>query len=686
MAEWTAAPNFREVFEHNGSVMLLVDPVGGKIVDANPAAVAYYGYPAEQLVGTSLAEINALDWEETANERKNALFPERNYFSFRHRLFSGELRDVEVFVSPVHVGGKQLVFSVVHDVTALKQAREELHVSEAIYRSVFQTSRDVIAISRVSDGMFVDVNEAYLKNLGFEREEVIGRTSLELDIWVSPEERDAYVENSAQGSDNGTRVRFRRKDGTIFWAVASMSKVDIDGEPHIVSVVKNVTDVKEAEEKIQNLVFYDTLTQLPNRRLFLDRLNHGLENPSKRNKRALLIIDLDKFRELKDTYGHDGGELMLQEVARRLAACTGEADTVARLGGDEFGVLLESLSGSRNKVATQAQAEAEKIQAALTEPYLLKGREYHGVCSMGIYLLRNEPQSAEQVMQNAQVALSYAKPLGGKKISFFSPELQAVVDAHAAIKEELRLAIKSDQLALYYQPQVSAGALVGAESLVRWRHPTRGILTPNHFVPLAEESGLIRPLGKWVLEAAFSQIARWTQQPASEEIRFSVNITAKEFQHPDFVDEVLAAVNRSGANPKNIKLELTESMLVGNFDEVVAKMTQLKSHGFRFSIDDFGTGYSSLSYMKYLPVDELKIDRSFVNDIATDSSSSAIAETIMSLGRVMGLSVIAEGVETEEQRDYLARLGCISYQGYLFGKPVPAEEFEQLWLSRQQAS
>jgi diguanylate cyclase (GGDEF)-like protein/PAS domain S-box-containing protein len=534
--------------------------------------------------------------------------------------------------------------------------------------------------------MFIDVNEAYVKHHGFTREEVIGRTSLELDIWVSPEERAAYVEKSVKSPDSGTRVRFRRKDGSIFWAVASMSKVDIDGVPHVVSIVKNVSDVKEAEERIQNLIFYDPLTQLPNRRLFMDRLSHAMENPSKRNKRVVLIIDLDNFREVKDSYGHDGGELMLKEVARRLIACTHETDTVTRLGGDEFAVLLENLSGNFNSVATQAQAAAEKIQAALSEPYLLHGREYHGLSSMGVYLLRSYPQTAEQVMQNAQVALSYAKPAGGKKIRFFAPELQAVVDAQAALKEELRNAIKSGELALYYQPQVSAGELVGAESLVRWQHPTRGLLTPNHFVPLAEETGLIRPLGKWVLEEAFSQIARWTQRPGTEEIRFSVNVTAQEFREQNFVEEVLATLHRSGANPKNIKLELTESMLVDNFDEVVARMTHLKSHGFRFSIDDFGTGYSALNYMKRLPLDELKIDRSFVTDIATDTSSSAIAETIMSLGRAMGLSVIAEGVETEDQRDYLARLGCHSYQGYLFGKPLPAEEFEAVWMGRQQAS
>jgi EAL domain-containing protein (putative c-di-GMP-specific phosphodiesterase class I) len=354
---------------------------------------------------------------------------------------------------------------------------------------------------------------------------------------------------------------------------------------------------------------------------------------------------------------------------------------VARLGGDEFAVLLQTLRGSRHQAAFQAQAAAEKIQAALNAPYLLNGHEYHGVCSMGVYLLRAEPQTAELVMQNAQIALSYAKPSGGKKIRYFSDELQAVVDAHTALKEDLRNAIKSGQLALFYQPQVGAGGLAGAEALVRWHHPTRGLLSPAHFVPLAEETGLIRPMGNWVMEAAFTQIAKWCKRKKNEHLRISVNITAQEFKQPDFVAEVLAILHRSGANPKNIKLELTESLLVDNFDEVTAKIKELKSHGFRFSIDDFGTGYSSLTYMKNLPLDELKIDKSFVDDILTHPSSSAIAETVMSLGRAMGLSVIAEGVETFEQRDYLARLGCHSYQGYLFGKPLPANEFESVWLN-----
>jgi diguanylate cyclase (GGDEF)-like protein/PAS domain S-box-containing protein len=549
MVDWMAGSSFQEVFEQNGSVMLLVDPVGGKIVDANPAALAYYGYPPEQLVGTSLTEINSLSWEETAIERKNALFPERNSFSFRHRLFSGESRDVEVFFSPANIAGKQLLFSVVHDVTALKQAHEELLASAALHRAIFQSSLNALAITRESDGMFVDVNGGFLEMVGFQREEVIGRTVSEINLWVSSDDRENYVEAAQQNSVSRDReIKLRRKDGEVFWAIASVCEIDIEGHPHLFSVLKNVSDVKAAKEQITSLVYYDPLTQLPNQRLLLERLRAALDDSSKSRKRILLVVDLDKFREVKDTFGYEAGELMLMEVARRLTSCARETDTVARLGGNEFAVLLDNLKGHRDNVAAQAKTMAEKIKTALSQPYMLAGHEYHGVSSIGIFVIPNQLKSAGQAIQRAEIALSYAKTASSNKIRFFSPDLQAVVQEHAAIKEDLCSAIKSGQLALFYQPQISSGNFVGAEALVRWHHPTRGLLNPIHFVPLAEETGLILPLGNWILDAAFRQIARWGQSMDTDHIRISVNVTAQEFQQPNFVEEVLAALRRSGAN------------------------------------------------------------------------------------------------------------------------------------------
>ena len=384
---------------------------------------------------------------------------------------------------------------------------------------------------------------------------------------------------------------------------------------------------------------------------------------------------------MNDTLGYQTGDLLLREVALRLSACVREVDTVARLGGDEFVVMLEYLSDDSDLAATQAEAVGGKILAAVGRPFLLAGREFHKTCSIGIAVFGAYPESTYEVLQQAEIAMYQAKAAGRNAIRFFAPSLQAAANAIVALEEDLRQAIKTRQFLLYYQPQVEGSHLIGVEALIRWNHPKRGLLAPGEFIPLAEETGLILPLGDWVLETACKQIAAWADRKEYAHVSVAVNISARQFRQPNFVEQVLATLYRTGANPRNLKLELTEGMLVENFEEVIAKMTDLKSHGLRFSIDDFGTGYSSLSYLKRLPLDQLKIDRAFVRDILVDGASGAIAQTIISLGRAMGLSVLAEGVETEEQRDFLIRLGCHSFQGYLFSRPLPLEGFKP-WLSK----
>ena len=393
---------------------------------------------------------------------------------------------------------------------------------------------------------------------------------------------------------------------------------------------------------------------------------------------ALLLVDLDHFKIFNDTLGHQTGDLLLKEVARRVAASVHEGDTVCRLGGDEFVVLLENLSEVAEEAAAQAKAVSEHILTALGRPYSIENREYHLTASIGISIFGDRQKSADDVLQQADIAMDQSKAAGRNTTRFFSPALQAAVNARAALEIELRKAIKTNQFELYYQAQVEQGRVTGSEALIRWNHPTRGLVMPDAFISLAEESRLILPIGNWVLETACAQVAAWAGQELTSSLSLAVNISALQFRQPEFVYQVLAALSRTGANPKNIRLELTESMLVDDIEDVIAKMTDLRSHGLRFSLDDFGTGYSSLSYLKRLSLDRLKIDRSFVRDILADAVSGAIAQTVLSLGKAMGLSVIAEGVETEEQRIYLADLGCHSFQGYLFSRPVPLEQFEML--------
>ena len=663
----------------------------GTFVEVNQAFLRLTGYQRHEVIGRSSLELDI--WVDPADRLKLVQALRQNgscrNLEARFKNKKGELTWGMMSASVMELDGVPCILSVTRDITEAKAAEERLaaatealRASEERYRATFQLSIDAININRLSDGVFVDVNEAFLHFVGFEREEVIGQTSQELNFWVDPGVRQQMVETLRRGAScRDLEARFRRKNGEIVWGQASESILVIDGVPCILSVTRNISAAKAAEEQIRDLAFYDPLTHLPNRRLLMERLRQSLAASSRTNrKRALLFVDLDNFKTLNDTLGHQTGDLLLQEVAVRLAACIRETDTVARLGGDEFVVMLQDLSDVPEEAAAQAESVGEKILAAVDQPFWLSGRECLSTCSIGITVFGDKRESTDEVLQQADIAMYQAKAAGRNTMRFFAPALQAAVNARAALEEDIRQAIKASQFELYYQPQVDGAGLVGAEALIRWNHPRRGLLLPGEFIHLAEETGLILPLGDWVLENAFAQIAVWAGRAETANLSIAVNISARQFRQPAFVDKVLAALDRTGANPQNIKLELTESMLVDNIEDVIAKMTVLKSHGLKFSLDDFGTGYSSLAYLKRLPLDQLKIDSSFVRDILADVGSCAIAQSVISLGRALGLSVIAECVETEEQRALLSRIGCHAFQGFLFSRAIPLEAFEKQWL------
>jgi diguanylate cyclase (GGDEF)-like protein len=444
---------------------------------------------------------------------------------------------------------------------------------------------------------------------------------------------------------------------------------------------RNITAYKDALNQIQSLAFSDPLTGLPNRRLLIDRLKHALAAANRHQRKgALLLIDLDDFKIINDTLGHDQGDLLLQQVASRLQACVRQSDTVARLGGDEFIILLEDLSQDDQEVATQATALGEKIIAALNQPYQVNGAALRSTASIGVSVIHGrQVENTEEPLKQADLAMYQAKAAGRNTLRFFDPQMQAVVSARAVLETGLREAIVQSQFQLYYQAQVdSAHHITGVEALVRWHDPRRGMVPPAEFIPVAEETGLILPLGQWVLETACTQLARWAGDAAMAHLTMAVNVSARQFHQMDFVDQVLSTLQCTGANPRQLKLELTESMLISDIEGVISKMSALKRRGVGFSLDDFGTGYSSLAYLKRLPLDQLKIDLGFVRDILLDPNDAAIAKMVIALAGSMGLSVIAEGVETPAQRDFLASLGCHAYQGYLYSRPLPTEEFEAL--------
>jgi len=426
------------------------------------------------------------------------------------------------------------------------------------------------------------------------------------------------------------------------------------------------------------------LTGLPNRRLLFDRLTHALATGA-RNKQysALLILDLDNFKSINDIKGHHVGDLLLKEVAARLSGNVRAGDSVARLGGDEFVVMLEGLSKDTFEAVQQVEKVGEKILHSLNQPYQISVSEHHSTPSIGIILFSGNHQTADELIKRADTAMYEAKAAGRNNMKFFDPGMQRTAEAQFKVENDLRTALAQKQFQLHYQPQIdSDNKVVGAEALIRWVHPELGMVSPASFIPIAEKCGLILPIGHWVLEEACAQLTRWAAEPDTAHLTLAVNVSALQFSQRNFVKDVISVLDNTGARAENLKLELTEGLLVENADNVIVKMGILKERGVGFSLDDFGTGYSSLSYLKRLPLDQLKIDQTFVRDVLTDLNDAAIAKTVIALGHSLGLSVIAEGVETEEQRDFLLGAGCVIYQGYFFSKPLALAAFEKFLKDR----
>ena len=540
------------------------------------------------------------------------------------------------------------------------------------------------------------VNPAFTHITGYSTQDAVGKMPQKLlssgrtpdSLYVAMDE--ALLRHSRWEGE----VWDRRKNGEIFPAWLQVTAVR-DEDRHVTHFVVSMNDItarKAAEEQIRNLAFYDPLTNLPNRRLLMDRLDVALATCARHPRMgALLFVDLDNFKTLNDTMGHDIGDMLLQQVGERLKSCVREGDTVARLGGDEFVLMLEDLANDPIEAATQVEAVGEKILQSLGRSYVLRGHSHRSTPSIGVTLFGDKVESIEEPLKRADMAMYQSKAAGRNTLRFFDPKMQAAVSNRVSLESDLRQAIEQHQLVLFYQAQVHArsdGALrvIGAEALVRWRHPTRGMVSPGDFIPLAEETGLIVPLGNWVIETACRQLATWHGHPELGELSIAVNVSAKQFLQTGFVAHVRQVLESTGAPPPKLKIELTESVLVADVEEVAAKMVELQSWGVGFALDDFGTGYSSLAYLKRLPLDTLKIDQSFVRNVFEDANDAAIARMVVVLGRSLGLTVIAEGVETLEQRYFLAQQGCHAYQGYLFGRPQPVVEFQQAVLEQAYVS
>lgn len=556
--------------------------------------------------------------------------------------------------------------------SAIRESEEKL-------RGLFELCHLGIALTDMQD-RFIEFNEAFRSICGYTAEELkqLSYRALTSENYAADDtiRRDALRQTGQYGP---FEKRFIRKNGSLVALRLNGILITLsDGQEYVWSVFEDITASNAAKDEIEHLAFYDPLTRLPNRMLLVDRLQQAMAISSRTGSTgALFFIDLDFFKALNDTRGHDKGDLLLQQVAQLIQSRVRESDTIARLGGDEFVIMREGLSEYLPEAAAQAKALGEQILASFSTPFQLADHEYFCTPSIGVTLFQGHLDNVSDLLRRADLAMYQAKNSGRNTIRFFDPEMQSVVNARVALEADLRHALLRQEFLLHYQPQVDKnGRMTGTEALLRWQHPKRGLVSPTDFIPLAEDTGQILPIGFWVLDTACKQLAEWATSPEFRRLEMAVNISARQLYHTDFVALVLAIIERTRANPNLLKLELTESVLLTNFEGIVDKMMALKSRGINFSLDDFGTGYSSLSYLKRLPLDQLKIDQSFVRGILTDPNDAAIAKTIVALGHSLGLSIIAEGVETEEQLTFLAVNGCNAYQGYLFGQPMAAEDIE----------
>ncbi|MBU0752886.1 MAG: EAL domain-containing protein [Gammaproteobacteria bacterium] len=652
----------------------------GKYVEFNAAFERICGYSCDELNALDYWALTPREYADREAEQLESLNRTGAYGPYEKEYIRKDGNRIPLRLNGVLIrgsDGESYIWSIVEDITERKHADAALRVAAA----AFESQEGMMVTD--ADGVVLRVNRAFTDTTGYAAEEIVGKTPRLLQSGRhNAEFYRAMWESIGQYGVWQGEVWDRHKSGREFpkWLTISAVK-DRDGVvTHYIGTHYDITERKKAEDRINALAFYDQLTGLPNRTLLLERLNRVMATASRTGGfGALLFIDLDNFKTLNDTQGHEMGDQLLKQVANRLSRCLREGDTAARQGGDEFVVLLPEMGTMQAEVASAAEVTAEKILLALNQPYRIGEFIYNSSASIGVSLFQGHLTTVDDLLKQADLAMYRAKSSGRNVVRFFDPAMEAAVKTRAELEEDLRRAIAARQFILHYQAQVIGdGRVTGAEVLLRWRHPARGMVAPAEFIPLAEETDLILPLGRWVLESACHQLAEWASRHEMAALTIAVNVSARQFHQRDFVDQVLAIVRQTGANPHRLKLELTESLLVHNVEEIIEKMHVLKAKGIGFSLDDFGTGYSSLSYLKRLPLDQLKIDQSFVRDVLSDPNDAAIARTVVALAESLGLAVIAEGVETGLQRDFLANSGCHAYQGYFFSKPLPVDEFERL--------
>ena len=560
-----------------------------------------------------------------------------------------------------------------------KRQEELLTMREQEWRALVENSPDTIA-RYDTECRRIYVNPALCATLGGDMAAIIGKKPSECP---GGQEYDAYESKIREVFATGKDVEFEltvKAEEEICNLIRLTAERDLSGSiKTVMGVGRNISELNAQRQHTSRMAFYDQLTSLPNRRLLIDRLQHALTSSAHSGLHgALIFIDLDNFKTLNDTLGHGIGDLLLKQVAQRLISCVRQEDTVARVGGDEFVIVLENLGNQIQQAAFQLETLAEKILATLNQPYHLADYDRQSTPSIGIVMFSGDKISIDDLMKRADIAMYQAKRVGRNSIRFFDLDMQAAVEMRSSLEESMKRALPQQQFMLLYQAQTDdTGKIVGAEVLLRWQHPTNGLILPDDFIHIAEETGLIVPIGLWVLKSACHQLKTWEQEPGKNHLHIAVNVSARQFQQADFVEQIIGMLKSTDINPSRLTLELTESMVLDSTPETISKMQALKKTGLKFAMDDFGTGHSSLSSLKKLPLDQLKIDQMFIRDITENNDAAIIVQTIIAMAHNLCMEVIAEGVETKMQKDFLIRHHCVNFQGYFFGKPMPIKEFEQ---------
>ena len=682
---------FATLFQASPDPICVTRISDGVFIEVNPSFCQTFGWQPEAIVGRSSMEVSFWGDRHQREQLAKKLHQQQGLSNeeVRYRTSSG--RELTCVISSrfIHVDGQLCITTTFRDITERQQAEAALKASQEKFAKAFHSSPDAITITERDSGRFIEVNEGFYRLTGYSAKEVIGISTMDINVWANPEERARMIEQvQREGHAHHLEMHGQHRDGSIKLVEVSVEPIELNNTPCLLLTARDIGELKAAQAQVQHLAYHDPLTNLPNRALLMDRLTQQIALLKRHNLHgALLFLDLDHFKHINDSLGHPVGDAVLKMVTARLEASVRQEDTVARLGGDEFVVLISGLEGNCTEVAHQIHQVAEKLRHLLTEPMLLDGHRLQVTPSIGIALLPDHGDNPTDLLKRADIALYRAKDSGRNTIQIFHKTMQDAASERLRLENDLHLALARGEFELYFQPQVDArhGNIIGCETLLRWSHPNLGLQSPAEFIQVLEESGLILEVGAWVISEACHACSRMLHDGLihSEHFQLCINISPRQFRQSSFVEHIERSLQQSQLPAGMLKLEITENIVIQNLDDTIAKMHSLKRLGLSFAMDDFGTGYSSLTYLKRLPVDVLKIDQSFVRDATTDPNDAEIIRAIVAMARSLNLQMIAEGVEQPAQLQFLLQQGCHQYQGYLFSKPLPLAEFRQLLINNR---